>query len=159
MKTTLILIGLFVLISCADGNRIFRDGVDGKDGQSGGSCKVSPAVDGSGSLITCPDGSTSFVKNGSNGVDGSNGTDGTNGTSVELIKLCPNVTGSYAGSYPEYAFRVGNALYAVYYDKKESGLVQLYPGRYSSTTPGANCEFTVGADGFTLSNQVLYGQT
>lgn len=151
MKTTLILIGLFVLVSCADGNRIFRDGVDGKDGAPSAPCTVTAAFDGTGSLITCPDGTSSFVKNGVNGNDGSNGTDGTNGTSVELIKLCPNVTGSYANSYPEYAFRVGNVLYAVYSDKKESGLVQLYPGRYSTTTPGANCTFTVGADGFTLS--------
>ena len=46
--------------------------------QAGESCSVSKVAEGS--VITCPDGSTEYVYNGTNGTDGVDGQDGVDGT-------------------------------------------------------------------------------
>jgi hypothetical protein len=60
------------------------DGADGKDGKDGTSCSVSRAYDDSGELsigvrISCTDGSSELVLNGSNGQTGATGTQGIQG--------------------------------------------------------------------------------
>lgn len=124
----------------------------GNTGAPGSSCSVNfMPGSGGGALIRCGDGSSVFVHNGTdgiNGIDGTNGTDGIDATPVQMIKLCPNIVGSYAtNTFPEYAFQVGGALYGVYSANGNASLAQLYPGAYSTTAPGGNCSFTVNADG------------
>lgn len=140
----LLLIGLLAAVGCAEP----KDGLNGHDGlagKDGRSCSVYPAADASGSLILCPDGSSSFVYNGIDGTNGVDGRDGTNAATVEMIKFCPMITGSY-GNFPEYGFRLDGKVYAIY-SLPVAFLTQLYPGNYTTTSDGQNCSFTVNADG------------
>ena len=120
-------------------------GVNGKDGADGQNCSV--AYSSVGAVISCPGGSSVTVMNGINGQ---------NGTSVVAVKLCAD---SSAG-FPEYAFQVGDGLYAVYYgylDRNgnpssaqngtlEAFMAKLTPGSYVSTN-GTGCSFRVNANG------------
>lgn len=92
------------------------------------SCTV--AANGQGSVITCPDGSTTQVMNGVNGADGS---------SVTPVKFC--------AASSEYGFCIANKLYAVYYTGNAVYLAELASGQtYQTTTNGPNCSFTVGSN-------------
>lgn len=108
--------------------------------------------------VNCPDGTNSFVANGSdgasgisgsngsdgqNGLDGSNGINGTNGTVITSIQLCNGITPSYPSTFPEVALCIDNQLYAVY-SANDGFLVLLTPGVYSSNGINASCTFTVG---------------
>ncbi len=131
-----------------------KDGKNGLNGQAGAkgadgtSCSTLAAIDGSGALIQCTDGTSTFI---SNGKDGLSGTNGTNATPISMIQLCPSITGIYPSSFPEFAFNVNGKLYATYWSGSSAWTAQLYPGSYSSTTNGSNCSFVVNADS-TISN-------
>jgi hypothetical protein len=86
---------------------------------------------------------------GTAGQDGAQGPQGIAGTGTEVVKLCA----SDNSVYPEYALRIGNQLYAVYWGtapysggNKTAFLALLIPGNYSSTG-GNGCSFTVNSDG------------
>jgi hypothetical protein len=64
------------MISCGDTKAFIKDGTDGQDGSA---CSVKEAQNGSGSLISCADGTSAFIKNGRDGDDGSDGQDGQDG--------------------------------------------------------------------------------
>lgn len=105
-------------------------GPTGPKGDSGESCVVQPALNGL--TISCPDGSSETL---------------VNGTVVETIALCPKLTG---GTFQEYAVRIGGSIYAVYASGSAIGWAKLSPGNYR-TTDGRNCYFTI-----TPSLQVVF---
>jgi len=143
-------------------------GNDGHDGAPAQPCSVvavpvnsnAPA---GGSLINCPDGTSSLVLNGTNGTnghdgqngtngqngqDGQNGHDGTNGTNgtvVSSVQFCPG-TVSYPSTFPEVGFVIGGQLYAVY-SANGGFLTYIPPGTYSSNGINNSCTFTVHSDG------------
>lgn len=138
MKNVIVaLTAVLALTACS--NRIFRDGIDGKDGAAGTpgqSCSVTQLPDHSGALILCQDGTSTVVLNGQNAAP------------VVMKQLCPAV----ASSFPEQAFVLGGKLYAVYSANGNASLAVLTPGTYTTTAPGQNCTFTVAADGVTVTH-------
>lgn len=136
-----------LLLDCVDGCSVSngadgRDGATGaqgpagQDGINGASCSVAGVP--SGALVSCTDGTSELVLNGS---------DGTDATPVETIELCPALTG---GSFKEHLFRISGALYGVYASGSRIGLAKLGPGNWV-TTDGRNCHFTIS-----ILNQVSY---
>lgn len=118
-------------------------GATGTTGQSGTSCTVTnvaigqPGAPNGGSLISCPDGTSQVVLNGS---------PGTNGSSIAMIQFCPGYTTTYPAIFPEFGVCSSNNIYAVYYDKTNAWLAEIAPGYYSSTSTNAPCNFMVGPD-------------
>lgn len=84
-------------------------------------------------------------KDGAPGPAGPAGPPGAPGLPADAIpvKFCPSYTGAYPGPFPEYGLCMGGNLYAVYWDKKNAWLAQVYPGHYASTSTSAPCSFTV----------------
>ena len=83
----LILLSLLLLASCG----IKRETVDILNGKDGTSCSVSEALDEShtlvvGALITCTDGSSQIVLNGSDGQNGVDGIQGEQGNSCTISR-------------------------------------------------------------------------
>lgn len=134
-------------------------GIDGVDGVAGKSCSV--AATPTGAVISCEDGTSAVINNGTDGVDGvdgQNGADGVNGQDgqdgqngadgadgqdsiVEVINPC-----GVEGGFEEVLFRLSNGkVYALYFSGSLSFLTELPPGNYQ-TTDSYNCAFTVHAD-------------
>lgn len=146
MKKFLVL--FLVLVSVAGCSLRGKRGRQGKPGLNGSSCTVTSAP--LGAIITCTDGTSQLVSNGTNGSDGqdgndgSDGTDGTNGTNatpITVVNLCPGVT-SYPSTFVEVAFCMNNELYAVY-SQNNGFLVKLPPGNYTSNAHGSTCTLIV----------------
>lgn len=117
-----------------------RDGAAGKDGNAGKNCTVVAGV--GGVTISCPDGTSEFISNGSDGVAG---TDGVDGTSIAPIKFCPNDAPVYPSKFPEVGFCIDTKLYAVY-STKGGFLTEIPPGTYNSDAVGSSCTFVVLTD-------------
>lgn len=83
IKTALLAL-MFFTAACDTNHRLFRDGQDGKDGVSGTSCHVTQTP--TGANITCDDGSSVALTNGSNGHDGVAGARGTDGSSCSVMQ-------------------------------------------------------------------------
>ena len=154
--TMVTLYALALSLTACDGNRIFRDGVDGKSvvgpagpqGDPGSSCSTTPLPDASGALILCGDGTSVVVTNGAKGDTGNTGANGQDATPVVMLQLCPNVV----SNFPEQAFVIGGKLYAVFSSGGNASLAVLTPGTYTTTAPGQNCSFTVQPDGVTVTH-------
>lgn len=119
-------------------------GIPGDDAQPCSVSIISPniiAPNGS-SLISCPNGTSSLVLNGSNG---SNGINGIPGTVVTPIRFCVNSTPSYPGTFAENGFCIDHKLYAVY-SANGGFMAEIPPGVYSSNGINSSCTFTVGND-------------
>jgi hypothetical protein len=129
-------------------------GATGAVGQNGSSCSVASVTDtniapNGGSLITCSDGTSSLVLNGSQGeigLTGSQGVAGENGTVITPIQFCPGVTPTYPNNFPEVGFLINGTIYAVYSDHG-GFMAALTPGQYSSDGINASCTFTVNNNG------------
>lgn len=144
MMKILLILSLFLAITACDNTAQFLDCIDGcsntkgdkgdtgpqgpqgDSGTNGLSCTVSTVPNGS--IISCEDGTTTTV---------------LNGTEIEEIELCPSVLG---GTFTEYLLKIDDALYGVYAKGQKIGLTKLTPGVWS-TTDGRDCTFTVHADG------------
>lgn len=144
------------------------NGTNGTDGKDGSSCSVkvvpaNSAAPNGGSLISCGDGSTSLVLNGTNGsngadghdgatgatgatgaqgIAGTNGTDGKDGTVVAPIQFCGKSHGSYPSTFPEVGFCIDDEIYAVY-SANGGFLTEVLPGTWSSDGINSSCTFTV----------------
>lgn len=148
MKILSVLFFVLSLAACGKGpiGPAGPQGPAGATGAPGASCTVStvsdsPAAPNGGSLISCPDGTTSLVLNG---TDGTNGTNGSNGTVVAAVQFCSG-TPSYPSTFPEIGFCIDNTLYAVY-SANDGFLTEVTPGEYSSDGENSSCDFTVGAN-------------
>lgn len=109
-------------------------GPQGPQGVPGTSCtittvQVSSSNPNGGSLIKCPDGTSSLV---------------INGTIITPIQLCPGPV-SYPSSFPEFGYCIHNILYAVY-SVNGGFLTEIPSGTYSSSGVGVTCTFTVSAN-------------
>lgn len=108
----------------------------GQAGAPGSSCSVkainSPT---SGSLISCTDGTSSFI---------------VAGTVITPVKFCSQ-TASYSTTFPEYGFCLGNNLYAVY-SYADGFFTLVPPGVYHSNAVGSVCNFTVFPNCVTQEN-------
>lgn len=144
MKKILLVISIGLMLAACDNTSRFLDCIDGCSvkqgpqgepgpqgpqgdaGQNGLSCTVSTVPNGS--VISCEDGTTSAI---------------SDGTEIEEIKLCPSVLG---GTFTEYLLRINDSLYGVYAKGQKIGITKLTPGVWN-TTDGRDCTFTVHGDG------------
>lgn len=102
---------------------------------SGGNCSVTDLIDGA--LITCQDGTSTRIYNGSDGTDGTNGQDGVDGKDaiIEVIDPCLDGPG-----IDEVLLRLSDrSILAWYYQK---GLTILGPGNWV-TTDSQVCSFHI----------------
>jgi hypothetical protein len=81
------------------------------------------------------------------GIQGEPGKDGEPGTTLEVIELCPDITGD---GFKEHLFKINDELFGVYSDKKRVFLVKLLRGRAYVTTDGRDCQFEVTETGEVL---------
>lgn len=117
-------------------------GATGPAGNDGSSCSVNPVV--GGALITCADGTSVVLWNGTNGADGQDGADAppTAYTVVGLGDPCGKQS-----SFDEVLLRLQNGdLLAHYASGNQQFLAKITPGSYV-TTDGTHCYFTVSNDG------------
>ena len=103
-------------------------GPAGQNGTNGSSCTVTSITSPqAGSLITCTDGTSSLV---------------LNGTVVTPVQFCPNQT-SYPSTFSEVGFCINGSLWAVY-SANGGFLTEVVPGNYSSDGINSSCTFVVG---------------
>jgi hypothetical protein len=147
---------VLLLLLCSCGYQVINGpkgntgiaGPKGDAGLNGSNCSVAVldrnprTTPNGGSLITCPDGSSSVILNGTAGVNGSNGVNGTPGTIVTPIKFCTGFTQSYPSTFAESGLCINNKIYGVY---SENGgfLAELLPGTYSSNGINSSCTFKI----------------
>lgn len=148
----LVIMSMLLLCACAgpkgDSGLTGSPGIPGDAGVGCTVSTVSPdalIAPNGGSLVVCGD-SQSYVLNGSNGSNGTNeaaGSQGVPGTSISMVKFCANDN----SAYPEYGFKVGDNIYAVYWDSSKGAfLTKVIPGSYMSTN-GTGCTFVVNSNG------------
>lgn len=151
-KTTfeLILISIILAVacilasSCQQRTILEGQGPQGVPGANAAPCNVSQQPQGA--LITCPDGSSSLVLNGTNGAVGATGPagqDGTPGTIITPIQFCSASQTSYPSTFTESGFCLNGQIYGVY-SANGGFLALLPPGQYSSNGINASCTFTIG---------------
>lgn len=107
--------------------------------------------------LTCPDGTSEIIRNGTdgtngtngtNGQDGQNGQNGADGKSVEVLDPCG--AESKIG-FDEVLIRLPDRTIIAYF-KFESyeHLTRLAPGRSYMTTDDTQCTFSIEPDGTIL---------
>jgi hypothetical protein len=129
MKTILIL-SLLSIIACGT----YENGQTGAPGKSLPCTVTSVNSPMAGSLIQCPDGTSSFV---------------ASGTVISPVQFCPGTT-KYPTEFNEIGFLINGNIYAVY--SINNGFMSLIPpGYYTSNAINSTCNFTVNADG-TITN-------
>jgi hypothetical protein len=110
--------------------------------------------------VTCPDGTTATVQNGSQGIQGvpgqvgstgqtgatgatgPQGDPGAAGTVITAVQFCPGFTPTYSSDFPEVGLCIAGQLYGVY-STNGGFLALLPPGTYSSNGITATCTFTI----------------
>lgn len=146
MKYSLIVVSLF-LVACGKGvpGEQGVKGDTGATGPTGSSCTVQQANNGA--IISCSDGSSVLVLNGTNGTNGRDGTNGVNAVPsaysiVEIIDPC----GPMTGYYNEILLRLADrTLIAFFEDGSQRFLAEITPGTYK-TTDKQNCIFTISSN-------------
>ncbi len=91
--------------------------------------KANEAAPEGGFLMSCTDGSSALILNGS---------------IIKPIQFCPG-TPVYPAVFPEIGFIVDSRLYAVY-SIPGSFLTEILPGDYTSDAVGSRCNFRVTAN-------------
>ena len=107
----------------------------------------------SGTVIRCPDGTSSIVKNGTDGQDGQSGQDGEDGLDIQNYDYIPvgliDPCGDKPGIYDEVFIKMANGTLVASFSNNVNGdytrLSVLVPGTYM-TTDGDSCTFTVTAN-------------
>lgn len=122
----LVLFVLMWLIACSDRQEASVS-QSIQTGCSVSSISASNAAPNGGSLITCKDGTSSLILNGS---------------IMKPVQFCANSIPSYPTTFPEIGFCIDNNLYAVY-SANGGFLVLVTPGTYSSNGINSSCTFTV----------------
>lgn len=133
-----LILGLIALSACAKRGDRGHPGVDGIPGTPGSSCSTTQTL--TGAIISCTDGTTSVIMNGTNGADGINAPP-TAYSIVELLNPC-----GASGGFDEVLLRThNNQLIAHFSSGNLQFLTLLTPGSYR-TTDAQNCNFTVHAN-------------
>jgi hypothetical protein len=150
---TIALILILLLSACAKPKN-GAIGPKGDTGAPGSSCSVSQAINGA--LITCSDGTSTLIVNGTNGVDGLPGIDGSAGPqgpagapavpSAYSVVATVDVCGDGAGS-DEIFLRLANGQLIAHYagNGNLQFLTLITPGSWV-TTDQQSCHFTVDAN-------------
>lgn len=131
---------LTILIMACTGPK----GDKGETGLNGLGCSTTQLDNGS--LIICPDDSTSIILNGPVGPKGDRGLPGQDLQAgaynvVATINPCGK-----QGTHDEVLFKLNNGqILAHYSDANKQFLTLLSPGNYR-TTDGTNCNFSVDSD-------------
>jgi len=148
MRVLLMLLGaglVFALLTaCADTREVMP--VEGRDGSS---CTAETTDDGT--LISCTDGSESFIpapKDGTDGADGQDGEQGPQGEQgtpgedaiLEIIDPC----GDAVGKPDEILLVLNDGQILAWY--KDIGLSILICGQTYVTTDSQKCKFRLDAD-------------
>jgi hypothetical protein len=142
MKKSLLVVALLMLTGCVK-NYPVQQGVPGKDGSSCTVTTLTPnaSAPNGGSTISCTDGTSNLVLNGSNGAAG---------TVVQPVQFCAHPVTTYPNTFSELGFCIAGKIYAVY--SQNSGFLVVLPdGNYSSNGINSSCSFTV--TGCAISNQ------
>lgn len=108
-----------------------------------------------GVIISCPNGDSAIILNGTPGQVGPQGIQGQPGaagetsfsTNVSFIQFCPNEGPTTYGHFPEQGLVVGDQILGVYYDGVNAWLAEIVPGTYNSTATGLGCTFQVNVGG------------
>lgn len=95
-----------------------------------------PGAPNGGSLLSCPDGSSSLT---------------LNGTIITPIQFCPGVTTTYPNTFSEVGWCVDGDLYAVY-SIPNAFMTLIPPGSYTSNGINSSCNFTVGTNCMVVQN-------
>lgn len=160
MKKLLIIVSMLMLSSCGKQVLTGPQGPPGTSGSDGQSCTVitvtaGPVAPNGGSMLTCPDGSTSLVLNGTNTVS-TNNTTGTNGGTVtfnlvQVIQPCSAASSPYKETLLGLQ---GGQLLAAFSDDSSGDNTRLafIPNGSFIDTDSSGCNFTVTGDGSTYSN-------
>lgn len=151
----LIVFMFFTLSGCADHTQTVSSGTPPKV-----NCTVTS--DSNGATITCPDGTTATISDGTNGAQGPQGIPGVQGlqgvigpqgipgvpgapgTVVTFVKFCSGAS-SYPNTFLEYGLCVSGNVYAVYSENGGFGVL-LPPGEYSSDAINSECNFNLLAN-------------
>jgi hypothetical protein len=113
-------------------------GSDGSDGANGQSCTVTQMVNGA--LVSCPDGTTTAILNGTNGVDGQPAPANAYDV-VATIDPCGPTS-----AYDEILLKLANGKILAHFSSGAYQYLTLIgPGNYRTTDASA-CLFTVNAD-------------
>ena len=145
IKVYCLLFILVLLTNCGPNGVTPLQGPQGPAGTNGSSCTVTnvpvsaPTPNG-GTLLSCPDGTSSLILNGSNG---------TAGTLITPIQFCPGTT-TYPTTFSEVGFCIDNTLWAVY-SLNGGFMTEIVPGTYSSNGVNSSCTFIVSPN-CTVSN-------
>ena len=144
------------------------------NGLNGAGCSVASITDptvapNGGSVITCPDGTSSVVLNGaqgskgqtgltgatgatgatggqgSQGQQGAQGVSGTPGTIITPVQFCSGFKQSYPSTFAESGLCIAGQMYGVY-SANGGFLALLPPGEYSSDGINSSCNFTIYAN-------------
>ena len=117
------------------------------------SCSVS-RISESEVRLTCPDGTSEIIQNGSdglngvNGANGSAGVDGQNGTNATGIEVIDPCGAESKLGFDEVLIRLPDRTIIAYFkfDSYEH-LTRLAPGHSYVTTDDTQCSFSVSEDG------------
>lgn len=135
MKKLFIVLTIFAS-ACSLEDRTGPMGPEGAPGRPGSSCSVEPVSNGA--VITCDDGTSAVIVNGTDGQD----APPTAYSVVELIDPC----GDEPNAFDEVLLRLANGqLMAHYSSDGLQFLTLLSPGNYV-TTDSQKCHFTIDSD-------------
>lgn len=147
----LMYIGLILVAACGDPTspQFVVETPPEFNGADGSSCSVTQIGDGT--LITCTDGTSAMVYNGSDGEDGAPGPQGPAGPSGDpapagLIADYIDPCGDDTANVDEVIFILNDGRFAAWY--KDVGIVILGDGNYV-TTDKQKCNFTVSGTSLT----------
>lgn len=130
---------IFGLFACSG-----DDGVNGKDGADGASCKVSALKDGSGYKVLCGGDSVGVLLNGKNGATGKQGVAGATGAKGEAGKTGAKGDKGDRGEACSVAALPDNSGYDVYCGATRVGVIK-------NGTDGQDCTTLPADDGVLIS--------
>ena len=131
---------LFV-IGCAG-----PQGATGSAGSSNGctvlTLSLTSQTPNGGTLLSCTDGTSALIFNGSNG---------TPGTVIGIVQLCPTQGVPTYGNWPEVGFCINNVLYGLFQDNKGNlENTTLSSGNYNDLANNTTCHLVI--NGCSISN-------
>jgi hypothetical protein len=101
--------------------------------------------------LTCPDGTTEVIKNGTDGTNGTNGQDGQNGADGRSIEVIDPCGAESKIGFDEVLIRLPDRTVIAYFRfESYEHLTRLAPGRSYMTTDDTQCTFSIESDGTIL---------
>lgn len=114
-------------------------GAPGQDGRDGQSCTVTQVANGA--LISCPDGTSTAILNGTPGADGQTAP-ATAYTVTELVDPC-----GPQGAYDEVLLKLANGQILAHFASGAKQFLTIVPPGNYTVTDGTSCRFTITPTG------------